>query len=317
MKRHFRFWLVGLTALLLVFGGVACSSGAEVTNQGAEEKVGNQTDSYPVKVKDDTGTEVTVEKEPKRIVSLIPSMTETVYALDLGNRVVGVTSNDNYPKEATKVKKVGDMKINAEKVVALKPDLVVASPMNGEDTLKKLRDMGLTVIAYDPQNVEAVYEQIETMGKVTNRDQKATEVVEKMKKEQKLAKDIAAKVKKEDQVKVWLEVSPDLFTGGEGTFMDELITLAGGDNVAQNEKGWAQVSEEKVVKWNPDVVLYTHGDENAIQSRKAWKQVNALTESRVESLDTDKVSRPGPRITQGLLDISQALYPDIYEKAVQ
>ncbi|OYD07499.1 ABC transporter substrate-binding protein [Paludifilum halophilum] len=308
--------LAGLTALLLVFGGVACSGAPDAAPKSGT-KADDSAGSYPVEIKDDTGIEVTVKEEPKRIVSLIPSMTEIVYALDRGDRVVGVTTNDDYPKEVEKVEKVGDMKVNAEKVVSLEPDLVLASPMNGEDTIEKLRDLGLTVIAFEPQNLKAVYEKIRQVGKAIHAEEEAEKTVKEMKEEQKLAEKIASQVPEDEQVKVWLEVSPDLHTGGDGTFMDQLITMAGGENVAGKEKDWVQVSEEKVVQWNPDVILFTHGDRESIQSRSGWNKVNALKEERVEALDTNRVSRPGPRITQGLLNISKALYPDHYKKVMQ
>ncbi len=100
--------------------------------------------------------------------------------------------------------------------------------------------------------------------------------------------------------------------------MDELITLAGGKNVAKGEKGWFQASSENVVKWNPDVILYTHSDkEEKIAARGGWKSIQAIKEDRVEQLDSNIVSRPGPRITQGLLQISEAIYPEIYAETVK
>lgn len=316
MKRWTRISAIGLS-LLLVFAMVAC---APTPNAPADnEDSGKQEAGFPVTLTDGTDTQVTVKKEPKRIISLIPSMTETAYALGLEDRMVGVTTNDDYPAEVKKVEKVGDMKIDTEKVLSLKPDLVLASEgLNGKETVDKLRKLGLTVIAYEPENLEGVFQQIQDVGKATGAGKKSDELIAKMKKEEQQAKKIAAKVPRDKQAKVWIEVSSDLFTAGEGTFMDELITLAGGKNVAKGEKGWFQASSENVVKWNPDVILYTHSDkEEKIAARGGWKSIQAIKEDRVEQLDSNIVSRPGPRITQGLLQISEAIYPEIYAETVK
>ncbi|MFC4076390.1 ABC transporter substrate-binding protein [Salinithrix halophila] len=315
MKMHKRVWM-GLLAFLLVFGLAGCGTAPDAGQQGHETE--KSAEGFPVKLKDDTGKEVTIEKKPKRIVSLIPSMTETIYALGQGKKVVGVTANDDYPAEVKKVEKVGDMNINAEKVVSLKPDLVLASPMVKQETIDKLRKLGLTVLAYEPHDLAGVYKQIRDVGKAAGAEKKAEEVIERMEKEKKVAEKVAAKVSDEEKAKVWVEVSPDLYTTGKGTFMDELITLAGGKNVAKGQKGWVQLSAEKVVKYDPDVILYTHGAKaKKIASRSGWKKIDAVEDDRIEALDGNLVSRPGPRVTKGLLHISKSLYPDAYAKVAQ
>ncbi len=315
MKRWQRVSALLLAMLLVLSAG--CTS-APAADQGGEGQQKAAT-GFPVEVNDDTGEQVTVKEEPKRIVSLLPSMTETVYALDRGDRVVGVTTNDTYPKAVKKVEKVGDMKINVEKVVSLKPDLVLASPgMNGKETIDQLRKLGLTVIALEPKNLTEVFAQIEAVGKATGSAEKADQLIQKMNKERALAEKVASQVPKDQRAKVWVEVSPDLFTAGNHTIMNELISLAGGDNVAKEQEGWVQVSSEKVVKWNPDVILYTHTEKPAaIASRGGWKSIEAVKEERIQSLPPDIVSRPGPRITEGLLQITKAIYPEAYADVVK
>ncbi|MDR6225913.1 ABC transporter substrate-binding protein [Desmospora profundinema] len=312
MKIGSRLWVLML--VLVMVWSVGCQA---VTDTGKEagqpqEQAG---ESFPVTLTDGTDTEVTIESEPKAIVSLIPSMTETAYALDLGDKMVGVTTNDDYPEEVKELETVGDMTIDVEKVASLKPDLVLASTMNGE-AINKLRDLGLTVLSYEPQNLEDVFQMIRDVGQATGSVEKAEEVVSGMEEEKKQAQEVAAAVKDDDRARVWMEVSPELHTSGKGTFMDELITLAGGENVATDHEGWDPVSSETVVQWNPDVILFTHGDEKAIQSRGGWKKVNALKEGRIEALEGNLVSRPGPRITQGLLHLAEVLYPEAYSDVV-
>ncbi|SDX10656.1 iron complex transport system substrate-binding protein [Marininema mesophilum] len=312
-----RRWWVGLFALMMVFAaGCGATKDASKGHEGHQAK--QEQTGYPVKLTDDTGKTVTIKKQPKRIVSLVPSMTETIYAVGKGDKVVGVTANDDYPAKVKKLPKVGDMNINAEKVLSLKPDLVLASPMVKKETLDKLRKFGLTVIAYEPTNLKGIYKQIEGVGKAAGVEAKAEDVVAKMKKDEALAKKVAAQVPKKKRVKVWIEVSPDLYTTGQGTYMDEMVTLAGGENVAHDQKSWVKLSAEKVVKYNPDVILYTYGGKSSqIAKRGSWKSVSAVKENRIKGLDSNTTTRPGPRVTEALLDISEALYPDIYAKVAK
>ncbi|SMO73454.1 ABC transporter substrate-binding protein [Melghirimyces algeriensis] len=313
MKQGSRILFV-LFSLLLVFGVAGCT-----TAPGADQKSQQEQETgYPVELTDDTGKQVKIKEEPQRIVSLIPSMTETVYALERGDRVVGVTTNDDYPKEVKKVEKVGDMNVDAEKVVSLKPDLVLASSSMNKDSVKKLRKLGLTVLAYDPKNLKSVFQQTRDVGKAVGAKEEADRLIDKMKKEKEMAEKVASKVPDQEKAQVWVEVSPDLFTAGNNTFMNELITLAGGKNVSVKVDGWGQVSSEKVVKWNPEVILYTHPEKKkTIASRSGWDEIRAVKEDRIQQLDANIVNRPGPRITQGLLQICKAIYPEEYAHVVK
>lgn len=316
MKRRFSI-STALLALLMVFAMSGCGTGPDA-GEKISSTAGKQEAGFPAKVTDGTGAQVTVKKEPKRIVSLIPSMTETAYALGLGDRMVGVTENDDYPTKVKKVEKVGGMEIDTEKVLSLKPDLVLASELNGKETVDKLRKLGLTVVSHDPQDLQGVFEQVRSVGKATGAQAQADKLIDKMEKEKKLAEKVAAKASKDKQPKVWVEVSSDLFTAGDQTFMNELITLAGGKNVAAEKKDWFQASSEKVVKWNPDVILYTHTDKKEkFSARGGWKNIKAVKDDRIEQLDTNIVSRPGPRITEGLLLISKAIYPETYAEVAK
>lgn len=313
MNRKFRRAVVWLAVLALAFSLSGCGS----PEAGKEDKpqTSQETNaSFPVTVKDGTGAEVTVEQEPKRIVSLIPSMTEIAFALGLGDRVVGVTTNDNYPPEVEKIEKVGDLNINVEKVVGLKPDLVLASSMNGE-TVEKLRSLGLTVLVSDAQSLEGVYESIRLAAKATGAGEQADRLIAGMEKEKESIVQKVASIPEEERVKVWIEIDPTLYTVGGDTFMNELITLAGGRNVASELKGWPQVSAEEVVKWNPDVILTTYGKaDGSIASRPGWNRITAVKENRIHALDPNVSSRPGPRVIEGLKEIAKTLYPDLFRQ---
>ncbi|MCS1351976.1 ABC transporter substrate-binding protein [Mechercharimyces sp. CAU 1602] len=317
MKPRWWKFSILLLALVMAFSVVGCSAEPEANKASDQEtKVEQKADevSYPVTVTGDDGEKVTLTEEPKRIISLIPSTTEIAFALGLGDRVVGVTANDDYPAEVSEIEQVGDMNINAEKVMELKPDLVLGANMNG-DAIKKLRGLGLNVLVAEGQNLEGVYKSIENVGEATNQVAEAKKVVAEMKDDVAKVESAVADLSEDERVDVWYEVSADLYTTGKNTFMNELITVAGGNNVAASQEGWVQVSAEKVVEWNPEVIIFTHGEtEKAasaqISDRAGWGKIQAVKEDRLQQLDGNLVSRPGPRITKGLLEVATALYPE-------
>jgi iron complex transport system substrate-binding protein len=306
-----------LFCLLLVFSGlVGCAGSAPQTAQQPAQAAKHT--AFPISMKDATGIEVTITKEPKRIVSIIPSSTEITFALGLGPKVVGVTNWDNYPPAVKTIQKVGGLEVNVEKVVSLQPDLVLAHPSNGK-AISALRKLGLQVLVVDPKSLDDTFASIKMIGRATGTEKKADELVSKMKKERDEVVQAVAAIPSEKRKKVWLEVDPKLFTAGKNTFLDELIGLAGGKNVMHDVNGWAQVSEEKVIAQNPDVIFVTYGyyEKDAVaqvKQRKTWRNLTALRTGQVFALDSDLVNRPGPRITQGLKQMAAYLYPNLFVK---
>lgn len=317
MKRYTSLILAALLFVLLAACGNTAStpSGEQKPAGGA---VAQAPGKFPLTFKDGTGTEVTLEKKPKRIVSIMPSTTEIAYAVGAGDKIVGVSNYDNYPEEVTKKEKVGDLKVNLEKVVSLEPDLILADTGNGE-AVDALRKMGLPVVVMEAKNFDEIYTSIEMIGKATGNDAKAAEVVDKMKADVEAVKKKVDSVAEDKRPNVWVEVDPSLFTAGTGTFIHDMITMAGGKNIAADLEGWKQLSEEKVLQRNPDVILNTYGyydKESAekIIKRPKWQHVKAVQNGRVFAVDSDVVNRPGPRITEGLREIAAELHPELFGK---
>lgn len=302
-----------LTVALLVIGILSgCSSTTDNTEVITEK-------GYPVTVKDDTGHEVTIESEPTRIISLMPSITETLFALGLEDKVIGVTAFDNYPENVQeKVEYVfqDGLKPNVEQIVNLQPDLILLGSLN-EDLASQLNDLNIPVVTLNPQNLDAVYQSIETLGIITNTQEKADEMVQAMKeKEASIIKKVAT-LDENEKVRVWVEVSIDLWTAGKGTFMDELITKAGGINIVDQD-GWIQYNEEKILDANPQVILTTYSyyvpnPSETILNREGWQDVEAVQTKHIVDLDSDLVTRTGPRIVDGFEEIAKALYPDLFK----
>ncbi|ECB9645711.1 ABC transporter substrate-binding protein [Listeria monocytogenes] len=293
-------WFKGIAVVLLLAILTACGN----TETKAPEKK-----TEKIEVKDATGNTITLEEAPTKIVSLMPSNTEILFALDLGDKVKGVTAYDDYPKEAQKVEKVTSTSVDTEKIIAIKPDLVLGHESmlaTEQDAYQLLKDAGINVfVVPDATDLKAAEKSIITVGKLTGKEKEAKEVTDSME-EQKVAIEKKAKELKTSP-KVWIEISPDLYTAGKGTFMNEMLELAGGTNVV-TESGFIPYNEEKVVELQPDIILSVYPDAKAtIQKRAAWKDIPAVKNDKIYEMDANKLSRPGPRLLEGAADIQAVL----------
>lgn len=300
--------LAAATALLAFAGG--CSS--ETSGPKAPAPVPVAT-AYPVTVTDDASRSVTVEAEPQRIVSLAPANTEILYALGLGEKVVGVTSYDDYPAEVADVAKVGDFAgPNIEAIAAADPDVVFVTGGVQADLIAQLEGLGAVVISIDPQSLDGVYENIGEVAAVTNRSEQGAALVDSM---QASVEDVVSLVAETEPVTAFVEIAQNpLFTAGKGTLIDELITLAGGKNVVTAE-GWVPYSAEQVLKDDPAVYMATLGsmsDPAQLAQRPGFKSLSAVENDRVIILEDNLVSRPGPRIVEGLRLIAEGLHPEAF-----
>ncbi|MGE6630037.1 ABC transporter substrate-binding protein [Bacillus sp. NPDC077027] len=316
MKKITTLWL----SLLLVFGVLAGCAGANTDNKAAEsQKKETVTAAFPVSIKDATGKTVKIEQEPKRIVSLIPSNTEIAYALDLGDKIVGRSDFDNYPKEVEKVEKIGGMDFNVEKVISLKPDLVLAhaSQLSSKAGFKQLEDAGIQVLTVsDATSFKDVYQSINMIGQATGAKDQASKLVKSMKTSMSDLKEKSGVISSSKQKTVFVEVSgsPEIYTTGKNTFMDEMIQTINAKNGAGDQTGWVQMTEEAIIKLNPDVIVTIDGASLAdLKKRDGWSDLKAVKEGQVFQINTDLASRPGPRLIEGVEELAKSIYPDTYK----
>jgi iron complex transport system substrate-binding protein len=318
MKKLFSIML----AALLLIGMLAGCSGK--SNQNAEGNSGNSTNTaaFPITIKDALGNKVVIKEKPKKIVSLLPSNTEIAFALGLDKEIVGVSDYDTYPKEALKKEKIGGQEFNVEKIIGLKPNLVLAhasSALNSKAGLQQLRDAGINVLVVnDAQNFEQVYSSITMVGKATGEQTKAGEIIKNMKDKLAAVKEKTAAIK--NKKKVYIEVSsqPDIYTTGKNTFMNEMLTAINAENIYSDQKGWVKVNQESVIQKNPDVIITTYGyfDKNAVGNvltRKGWENIKAVKNKQVIDVNSDLVDRPGPRVVEGVEDLAKAIYPEVFK----
>jgi len=270
---------------------------------------------------DDLGREVRIEKAPERIVSHVPGITEILFALGLGERVVGVSEYGDYPEAAKAKPKVGSFwNPSIENIVALDPDLVLT---NGdvEQLMPQLDSLGITYIVLDPKDIDGILKDIELVGEVTGTERKAKEVIKDM---QDRMFYVSTRVEDAPKVKVFYTFATiDLnnpWTAGPGSFIDSLITMAGGENIgAKALTPWAQFSIEEVVAADPQVIIIdiSHGSvvmtKEELEQHNAWRGITAVKQGRVCPIDGDLVNRPGPRIVQGLEEMAKIIHPELFE----
>lgn len=261
---------------------------------------------------DDLGRSVTITSSPQRIVSWGPSNTEILFALGLGDKIVGVDDYSNFPAEADDKAKVGGFTPSLEIIVGLDPDMVLA--IQGE-SVAQMESLGLTVVVLDPRDLDGVFADIALVGSITGTEEKAAEIVKDMKKQVKSVKD---KVKGAIPVTAFIEIDATNpvkpWTAGPGTFIDSFVTLAGGLNIAGNVPSqWFEYSLEQLVGTDPEVILLTdYSTVESVRQRSGWEDLSAVTTGKVYSLNADLASRPGPRLAQGLAEIANALHPELF-----
>jgi len=269
---------------------------------------------FPIAVTDDVGRMVTVDAEPERIISLAPSHTEILYALGLADRVVGVTAYCNYPPETAGLPQVGGFSdVDFEQVVGLDPDLVLASTIHMAEVVPKLEDLGITVLVIHPPTVEAVLDALLTVGMVTDRAIDAAMLVAGMRER---IDTVLESIADSRAPRVFWELGPDLYTAGPGSFIDDLIRLAGGENVAADARSqWPQLSVEAVVVKDPEILIladHSYGETaKRVAARPGWERITAVETGRVVELTNDDIfSRPGPRIVDALEFLARVFHPD-------
>jgi iron complex transport system substrate-binding protein len=272
----------------------------------------NLTEILNVEPIDDTGYRIQAGN-PQRIVSLAPSNTEILFAIGAGGSVVGLTDYCNYPPVVLEKKKSGEVvsvggysTINVEKVISLKPDLVVAVYGNGIETIETLRKFDIDVIAFDPKTLKDVMEDIILIGIATGHQSEAEKIVERMLEK---IKSVREKVGDKPKVRIAHILWHDpVWVSGKNTFIDEVITIANGENVFEFD-GWRVVSLEDIISANPDVILVSSGSGMGgnkdvvyewVLSDERLKSVKAVKEGRVYVIDADIISRPSYRLADAV-----------------
>lgn len=260
----------------------------------------------------------------QRVVSLAPSNTEILFAVGAGAQVVGRDEFANYPAEASSLPSVGGSmgNYNAEAIVNLKPDLVLAAEINPPELVESLAGLGLTVYYLpNPTDIEGVYTNLLTVAKLTGHEAETETLVASLRQRVQAVQEKVAPLSYAPVVFYELDATdPNApYTTGPGTFMDLLIRMAGGVNAASGATSpWAQFSAEELLVQNPQVILL--GDAaygvtvESVKARPGWEALDAVKNDRVYPFNDDHASRPGPRLVDGLEELAKLLHPEVFEK---
>ena len=276
----------------------------------------------PAGIKDQLGRTVKLEAIPQSIVSLAPSHTETLYALGLAERLMAVTDYCNYPPEAEGKPSIGGFSTpNIEEIVALSPDLVLATVIHEAEVIPRLEDYGLTVVATDPKTIDEVIEAITLIGQVTGAEEEADSLLDDMQGRIKTVTDKTDGLSEAQKPKVLYIVWHDpLMAAGSGTLHDELMRTAGGINVAGDVDDYADISLEAVITADPDIMIAGIGMGTGedlpyqfITTEPRLRDTAARKNNRVYAIDVDLVGRPGPRIVDALEQFAEFIHPELFE----
>ena len=269
---------------------------------------------------DEVGRKVNISPCPKRIVSLAPSITETLFALGLNKEIVGVTTFSDYPEAARSKPRVGSyVNISLEKVVSLNPELIIGNADgNRKETVEQLERVGLPVDVVNPTSLDEIFDMVLDVGKITGKDNVAKKLVHNLRERVKFVVSRTAGLKKP---RVFFQIGIDpVITVGKNTLHNKLITLAGGINVSGKETTqYPRYSIEEVIVKQPDIIIVSSmkrgGDFERVRDKwKRWKNIPAVKNNRIHIINTDLIDHPSPRIVDGLEEVVKIIHPDVLFK---
>ena len=267
---------------------------------------------------DQLGRQVSLPDNPIRVVSLAPSITEIVFALEQENRLVGVTRFSDFPEAAKKLPKVGSfVHLDLEKIVSLKPDLCIAiKDGNPRAVVNRLESLGIPVYVVSPVNLKTVMKTITEIGSFLNASEKANSVVQDMKSRIQRVKTKIANVTYRPRVFFQIGIAP-IVSVGTNTFTNELIELAGGKNLSKGPIPYPRFSKEQVLSLSPEVFIITSMSRNTIfeQVKKEWSKwpsLPAVKNHRIHLEDSNLFDRPTPRLVDGLEHLARRIHPELF-----
>lgn len=310
----FKKVLVVFLALIMVTSLVAC--GKDNKLEGNDNQKNVAVTKYPLTIKDSYDREVTIDKEPERIISLGPNVTEAVYALGKGDKLIGRTDFCDYPEEVKDVTSVGSIQTpSIEKVLELKPDIVISSTHFPKEILQKFEDLGVKIVAlYGEDSFEGAYNTLEKMGELLNANEKASEVVKNMKEK---VEYVTSKVKGLDTPSLYYVIDFGQYgdyTATGDTFIHKMIVMAGGKNIADDAAGW-KYSIEKVLEKNPSMVIVPQyfDAKGRIVTTNGYKDLEAIKNGKLFEIDNNMLDRQGPRLADGLEELAKIIHPEAFK----
>ncbi len=292
---------------------------AEQATAEEEETVDEAADAgsetqYPLTVTDSYGDTVTLEREPMNVISVAPNLTELMFALDAGDKLVGRSEYCDYPDEALEIPSVGSMYYpDIEAIVEADPDLVIVSTHFDAESTEKLEELDIPIITlYEENSYEGAYDMIATLGEVMNRNEEAAATVAEM---QDLVAEVQETVAGQEHPTVYYVTGYGEygdFTCGGDTFTGQILTLAGADNIAQDVSGWS-ITTEEIIEADPDIIILAEYMKDDFMATSPYSELTAVKEGTVYVIDNNLIERQGYRNAEGVRAVAEICYPELFE----
>jgi iron complex transport system substrate-binding protein len=299
-------WLLLTSFLLVVFVATSCNTHPKDQVQKAAARA----------IADDAGKPVSLPPKVDRVVSLAPNLTEIVFAVGGGNRLVGDTTYCDFPAEAKNIAKVGDtLHPSLEKIIALQPQVVLVSTASQlEGFTQQLQSHNISVFVTDPHDLEGVFRSIEQVGEILGETDQAKLVVQRLRERSTVVENT---VKSATPIRVFYQLSAEpLYTAGHDAFVTDLIKRAGAISVTADVPGaWPKYSAESALAAKPDAIILPTGGamgEGNLTVAEPLRKSPAVTNNRVYKINDDHLVRPGPRAVDGLEEMAKALHPEMF-----
>ena len=291
---------------------------ADVSEHSSESSLENSSEEigetvYPLTLEDSNGGVLTINEEPMKIISCAPNLTEMLYELGAGDKLVARSDYCDYPEQVTALESVGNITTpDIEKIISLEPDLVLASTHFDEENAKKLNDAGIVVLTlWDGNSFDAVYKMIENLGMAINKNSEAAEAVKEMKNN---IANVEAKVENLDKPSVYYVIGygeyGDYTATGE-TFISTMIEKAGGDNIVKHVTGWS-VTFEEILEHDPTIIIISSNDKDAFMEADNYKELTAVKEGRVYAIDSNMLDRQGTRNDDAVEALAEIFHPEAF-----
>lgn len=323
-----------LLIMMMMFTFMACNQEAnktevannvENTSEATEETTDETTEEteeavveshYPITFKDGMDREVTIDSEPMRVVTMAPSMTETLFALGLGEKVVGRTDYCNFPEAALAVESIGSLREpNIEAIIALNPDLILMSTHASEEVMAKLEEANIKVaVLIAQESFDGVYDILTQAGNIFNVKDAADEIINTMKAD---VQDVSDKMKDVEKKTVYYVVGFGEwgdYTATGDTFIHDMLEMAGGSNIAADGEGWSY-NMESIIEKDPQFLICSelNDTKTTLEATEGYKDLTAVKEGRLAEINQDLLSRQGPRLAEGLKAIAKILHPELFQ----
>lgn len=321
MKKKLVFLIL---VCMLLLSTVGCKSKTDATqNEDKRTEETQEAEETVLPTKDRAGNEITVPQNIDSIITLAPSIMESVVDLGFGDKIIAIDTNSVGLEGASKDLPAFDMmNPDVEKMAELTPSVILVSSMSsidGQDPFKQLKDLGICVICIPTSgSIEAIKEDIHFLGQVLQNTEKSDEIVATMESEINKIAEIGKTITEKKKVYFEVAAAPSMYSVGSGAYLNEMIELIGAENVFADQEGWLSVEGEQVVNTNPDVILtnvnYIENPCDEIMGREGFEEVTAVKDKAIYYIDNMSSSLPNENIIKALQEMAKSVYPDEYKE---